>query len=81
MFRWSRKDYLGMAVLVYRKTPAAADELGISYHRLIGLLRFRKIIPPARDSSGDYIWTDADLRRARKALAILRGAKREEVLA
>ena len=52
----------------FHKTPAAADFLGVTYHRLIGLVRFRKIVPPARDSSGDYCWTDADLERARSAL-------------
>jgi hypothetical protein len=51
------------------KTPRAADLLGCTYHQLIGLVRFRNIIPSARDSSGDYVWTDADLDRARQALA------------
>ena len=55
----------------YRKTPVAARELGITYHRLIGLIRFGKLDPvPARDSSGDYIWSDTDLERARRALAV-----------
>jgi hypothetical protein len=57
--------------MLFLKTPAAADKLGVSYHRLIGLLRFRKIEPPARDSSGDFVWSDADLERVRKALAKL----------
>jgi hypothetical protein len=51
----------------FRKTPVAARELGVAYWRLIGLLRYGKIDPPARDSSGDYIWTDEDLSRARRA--------------
>jgi hypothetical protein len=46
----------------------AARELGIPYHRLIGLMRYGKIEPPERDSSGDYLWTDEDLARARHAL-------------
>jgi hypothetical protein len=54
--------------MTFRKTPIAALELGVTYHRLIGLLRFKKIEPPARDSSGDYVWTDGDLARARQAL-------------
>jgi DNA-binding transcriptional MerR regulator len=54
---------------MFRKTPVAARELGITYHRLMGLLRHGKIAPPDRDSSGDYLWTDADLDRARQALA------------
>lgn len=54
----------------YRKTPVAARELGTTYHRLIGLIRFSKMVPPERDSSGDYVWTDDDMARARQALAI-----------
>jgi hypothetical protein len=52
----------------YRKTPVAARELRVSYHRLINLMRFGKIDPPERDSSGDYVWTQADLDRAAAAL-------------
>jgi hypothetical protein len=52
----------------YRKTPAAADELGVGYYRLIGLLRARRIKRPEKDSSGDYVWTEEDLERARQAL-------------
>jgi hypothetical protein len=59
-----------MAVLPYLKTQAAVLELGTTYHRLIGLIRFRKIAPPGRDSSGDYVWTSEDLERARLALLI-----------
>ena len=54
------------------KTPEAARELGTTYHRLIGLIRFDKIPRPAKDSSGDYLWTSADLGRARRALRPLR---------
>ena len=39
------------------KTPAVADLLGVTYHRIIGLLRYRKIPFPARDTSGEFIWT------------------------
>jgi hypothetical protein len=51
-----------------RKTPVAAAELKTTYHKLIGLVRFGKIPPPARDSSGDYLWDESDLERARQAL-------------
>jgi hypothetical protein len=61
--------------MFFRKTPVAARELGISYHQLIGLIRFDKIVPPARDSSGDYLWSDADLDHARAALASMRRPK------
>jgi hypothetical protein len=60
------------------KTSVAVIELETTYHKLIGLIRFRKIDPlPARDSSGDYLWTDADLDRARAALTAMR--QRREV--
>ena len=59
----------------YLKTPAAADQLGITYHRLIGLVRFRKIVRPERDSSGDYLWAEGDLERARQALAVMHRSK------
>jgi hypothetical protein len=50
------------------KTPAAADLLGIGYWRLIGLLRSKRLAPPQKDSSGDYIWTLEDIERARQVL-------------
>jgi hypothetical protein len=52
----------------YRKTPVAADELGISYYKLMNLLRSRRIPLPVKDSSGDFIWSDQDIENARKAL-------------
>lgn len=52
-----------------RKTPVAARELKTTYHRLINLIRFSRIEPPQRDSSGHYVWNDDDLKRARKALS------------
>jgi hypothetical protein len=53
----------------FLKTPEASRALGVTYHRLVGLLRFRKIDPlPEKDSSGDYVWTRDDLDRARRAL-------------
>jgi hypothetical protein len=56
----------------FYKTPVAADLIPCTYTQLVGLLRYRKIEPPQRDSSGDFIWTEADLDRARKALAAQR---------
>jgi predicted site-specific integrase-resolvase len=53
-----------------RKSPTAAQELGISYARLINLMRSGKLAPPKKDSSGDYLWTEADMEAARKALMI-----------
>jgi hypothetical protein len=57
---------------IYLKTPVAAHKLGLTYSQLIGLIRCRHIDPPGRDSSGDYIWTDADLDRVRAALSARR---------
>jgi hypothetical protein len=51
------------------KTPVAAQELGVPYYVLMGLIRYGKIKAPARDSSLDFIWDDADMERARAALA------------
>ena len=56
--------------MVARKSPIAAAELGITYYRLISLLRSKKLPPPQKDSSGDYLWVDADLAAARKALGV-----------
>jgi hypothetical protein len=63
----------------FQKTPAVARQLGTTYHRLIGLLRFDKIPPPGRDSSGDYAWGPEDIERARQALQAKRAAKCEQV--
>jgi hypothetical protein len=56
------------------KTPIAADQVPASYTQLMNLIRCRKIKAPAKDSSGDYIWTEADIEAARLALARRRGA-------
>jgi len=53
-----------------RKTRSAARELGVTYAKLWGVLRSGKMPPPAKDESGDYVWADSDLKRAREALAI-----------
>lgn len=50
------------------KTTTVADQLGVPYYRLFDLLRSRQIAPPAKDSSGDYVWTEADVERARAAI-------------
>jgi DNA-binding transcriptional MerR regulator len=59
-------------VQLYLKTPEAARELGVTYHRLMGLIRFGRINPPQRDGSGDYVWDEADIARAREALQAVR---------
>jgi hypothetical protein len=58
------------------KTPIAAQMLNVSYSHLMSLLRYRKICPPQKDSSGDYVWTEDDLAAARRAFENpQRGAK------
>lgn len=67
--------------MLYRKTTAAAAELGVPYWTLINLLRYHKIAPPGRDTSGDFVWTDEDMARAREALATGRRPRRETAVA
>jgi hypothetical protein len=52
----------------YLKSRAVADSLGVSYYRLFELLRSKRLAPPRKDSSGDYVWTQDDVQRARLAL-------------
>jgi hypothetical protein len=50
------------------KTSEVLIVLGVPYYTLRDLWlagRFRK---PRKDASGDLVWTDADIRRAQKAL-------------
>jgi hypothetical protein len=58
-----------MTRTTWKTREVARDHLKTSYHRLASLLRNDKIPPPAKDISGDYIWTEADIERARQALA------------
>ena len=67
--------------MAFFKTPAVADLIGVSYYRLIGLLRSRRLAPPQKDTSGDYVWSDGDLERARQALAAKNRRKPEAVTA
>jgi len=60
---------------MYRKSREAAEYLGISYYTLFELLRGHHLAPPKKDGSGDYIWTDADVERARHALTVRRHRK------
>jgi hypothetical protein len=61
----------------YLKTSAAADLLGIPYYTLAALMRSRRLLPPSKDSSGDYVWTPDDIDRARAALAARRRRRRQ----
>jgi hypothetical protein len=53
------------------KTPVAARRLNIPYSRLMSLIRHAKIVPPQKDSSGDYCWTEEDLAAVRQVLQSL----------
>ena len=61
------------------KTAAAAKELGVEYFGLFNLIRFGKLRPPAKDTSGDYIWSSADLDRVRQVLAAKRKRRAKAV--
>lgn len=45
----------------YFKTPQAAHRLNVPYSQLMSWIRYGKVAPPRKDSSGDYVWTEADL--------------------
>lgn len=62
-----------------QKTPIAARILGIAESHLHYLVRSHKIPAPQKDSSGDFIWFDTDIERARQALKIDRRRKLEVV--
>jgi hypothetical protein len=52
------------------KTKVAADLLNTNVGNLLSALRRKKIpVTLKRDSSGDYLWFEADLEVARKSLA------------
>jgi hypothetical protein len=54
---------------MYRKTTAVAAMLGVTPDRLNGQIRQGRLKPaPAKDTSGDYIWTDEDIANAKTAL-------------
>jgi hypothetical protein len=49
-------------------TRQVAKRLGVSYGIVIRLVQEEKIQRPARDSSGDYAWSDDDVQAARAVL-------------
>jgi DNA-binding transcriptional MerR regulator len=56
------------------KSGEVSRQLGVSYSKLVALLRENKIAPPAKEGSGQYVWGEDDVERARQALARRRGA-------
>jgi DNA-binding transcriptional MerR regulator len=56
-------------MMTTKKTAEVADQLNVPYHRLAYLIRTRLVPSPAKDASGDLIWSESDVRNAREALA------------
>jgi hypothetical protein len=52
------------------KTRQLCESLDVSHDVIMNALRRRKIQPPAKDCSGDYIWGPEDIAAARAALAV-----------
>jgi hypothetical protein len=50
------------------KTSDVLRSLDCSYWQLINLIRGKKIPAPLKDASGDYVWRDEDVNRAREAM-------------
>ena len=57
-----------------RELPVAKRKAGIRQSQVYSMIRNRKIQPPERDGSGDFIWSDADVVRIETALRIGRRA-------
>src|ERR1019366_1279067 len=49
----------------YKKTAVAAASIGVAESYLISLLRRKAIDAPDKDTSGDYLWTPADIAAAK----------------
>jgi predicted site-specific integrase-resolvase len=58
--------------MAFLKTRAVCELLGVRYTYLANWLRDGRLTPPAKDSSGDFIWTPEDIERARAALTARR---------
>jgi len=57
-----------MQGISHLNTLGVADHLGTSIHRIVELIRTRKITPPPKDGGGRYCWFPDDVERARLAL-------------
>jgi hypothetical protein len=62
-------------MFTYLKTSVAARELGVRTNQLMNLIRYGQIPQPGRDSSGDYLWSPAEIERARTIFAARRQKK------
>jgi hypothetical protein len=63
----------------YHNTQTAARILGVLVPTLQSAIYRGKMSPPQRDEGGRFCWTDADIERARAALANDRRRKPQEV--
>jgi DNA-binding transcriptional MerR regulator len=59
-------------------TQAARRLAGVSHHRLVHLIRVGQFEPPAKDETGRYTWTEADVERLRQVAASRQKAKQPE---
>ena len=48
-----------------KKTAVAAASIGVAESYLISLIRRKAIGVPEKDTSGDYLWTPADIAAAK----------------
>lgn len=62
LFFWS------FAMSHFKKSTVVARELGVPYNRLMMWIRNGKLAPPAKDSSGDYIWSASEVEAAKLSL-------------
>ena len=61
------------------KTPLAARVVGCRVSHLGSLIRHGAITAPRKDSSGDFLWTVADVTAAQQALEARRVRKQVAV--
>jgi hypothetical protein len=57
-------------------TLDVARQLGCRYFQLIYLIHTDRLQAPAKDSGGTYRWEDADIDRARAAVAEWRASRK-----
>jgi hypothetical protein len=55
----------------YVKSSEVTRQLGCNYEKLNYLIRQQKIARPAKDASGDLLWSAKDVEAARQAIAAL----------
>jgi hypothetical protein len=56
--------------LPFLTTQQAAKALGVSYGCLSSAIRRGRIPAPRKDPSGNFLWFEPDLKRARQGLAV-----------